>query len=109
MTEHIVERTIRNGTVRFYGRSFRVAPVQRSVPEGVTNPEAYKSDPPYDGSLDGLRARFHNYAYHLTDSIFLHSFGEDWPGPNCDSDGYFRWERWDAVSPVLSKHKRTVA
>lgn len=85
-------RTIRRGTVRFYGKTYQVAPTERAAP--------YESDPPYDGRLDGMRAHFYNYDPHCTslaDSVFLHSVeGAKWPGPNC-IDGYFRWERWTEV------------
>lgn len=100
-------RSIRAGTVRFYGKVYRVSPTQRTPPVGMVGRE-WQSDPPYDGRLDGKRALF--YSYHpehasLADSIFLHSFpnpdaedGMDWPGPNC-IDGYFIWERWREVKP----------
>jgi len=75
-------RTIRNGTVRFAGKVYRVAPIT-------------PTELPYDGRLDGKRALFYTYGNYasLTDSIFLHSFGDEWPGPNC-INGYFVWHRW---------------
>lgn len=90
-------RTIRHGTVRWFGRRFRVAPTQRVVPAHVSNPEAWANDPAYDGRLDGLRATFTEYGHDaFPDSLFLHSFGNEWPGPSC-INGYFVWERWDAI------------
>lgn len=96
------ERTIRNGSIRFYGKTYRVAPTER--PAGFTGMRSYQSEPPYDGRLDGKRALFYRYSQlytRLEDSVFLHSFppyepDKDTRDPNV-IDGYIVWERWKEV------------
>ena len=93
-------RLIRKGGVVLFGRKwYRVSLNPKSQLNFIPpNPKAYAGDPPYTGQLDGLRGVFHHYgpsAASLLDSIFLVSCPpDDWPGKNCDEDGYFRWERW---------------
>lgn len=86
------ERVIRDGTVRFSGRRYRVAVRQQPDLNGFV-------EPAYDGRLDGRRALFYSYGPtfpSLADRVFLHSFGDEWPGPNC-VDGYFVWTDWREV------------
>lgn len=88
-------RTIKNGTIRWCHDTYKVAPIQRDFPD--RGPE-WQSEPEYDGRLDGLRALFYTYRTGIHEGkVFLHSFGGDWPGPNC-IDGYFHWERWEKVA-----------
>lgn len=98
-----VFRTIRDGRVRIYGRTY--VPTERTHPTSI----------PYTGQLDGQRWYFGLYwgppNYDRYDARGLASFvslwgteaaamaktGDDikahWPGPNC-INGYFQWEWW---------------
>ena len=85
-------RTIRNGTVKFFGKKYKVT--------WRTEPDCNGfQEPPYDGRLDGLRGLFYSHGEsfpHLINNIYLHSFGYEYPGPNC-IDGHFVWEKWEVV------------
>lgn len=95
------ERVIRDGSIRWWGRTYHVAPEKpaEGTPDFV--PRAY------DGSLDGLTATFYEYGHTehfptLRDRVYLHSFGDKWPGPNCDGR-YWHFEEWiaeDAAGPT---------
>lgn len=110
-------RTIRNGTVKWFGRTYRVkdnppagAGVFLQALDGAQfvaglrdeNPVDRRADHvPYDGRLDGRRALFSDYGPrcpNLAHLVFLHHVArEPWPGPNCIG-GVFRWERWEVVA-----------
>ena len=96
------ERTIRNGQTRFFGKRYRVDPIKRD-PKLLELGDQWRSEPDYDGRLDGKRGLFYNYGNYpsLADSIFLHSCPPDpevWPGLNC-IDGYFVRQRWREIAP----------
>ena len=97
-----VFRTIRDGCVTIYGRTYR--PAERSHPTSI----------PYTGQLDGQRWYFGLYwgPYSVAGTrlaSFVSLWGteaaakakdeaamkEHWPGPNC-INGYFQWEWWNA-------------
>lgn len=87
------ERTIRNGAIRFYGKTYRVCPRPEPDCNGF-------QEPAYDGRLDGKRALFYSYSRlaQKEDSVYLHSFRpfdpeSDVAEPNVIG-GYIVWERW---------------
>lgn len=83
-----VERTIRDGAVRIYGRTFR--PNEHHMA--------------YDGRCDGLRYWFGLYfspgsRWDIEPFVCLHSLAEStdesvMDGPHC-VDGGYPWEWWD--------------
>lgn len=97
------ERTIRNGKIRWLGDYYAPAP---DTPSPCDQP-GFVALGEYAGQLDGLRGVFYTYGNiehfpALKDKVFLHSFNDEWPGPNC-IDGYIRWETWVKVNDEQSE------
>lgn len=93
------KRLIRNGSVRFFGRTYHV--VTRDKPDINGHQE-----PKYEGQLDGMKAWFYDYGAlaergspSVRDACFLHSFNDDTSEgldePNVVG-GFYCWTRWEA-------------
>lgn len=97
-----VTRTIRNGTVKVGGITFR--------------PFLHDDSPVYDGRWDGQRVVFARYwtddwyHTHLWLSHFEGETEDDWPGKAC-VDGVFRWADWiadlDTMAAIASDEHRS--